>query len=66
MSMEDVSGKIEFCGYLPEIQSAVSIGRDSSRIKLDVPETDIAAAIRLAAYGRGKRLRVTIEIEEER
>ncbi|WP_273843886.1 hypothetical protein [Rubrobacter calidifluminis] len=61
--MEDASDKIQFFAYLPEIQSAVSIGRDSSRIKLDVPETDIAAAIRLAAYGRGKSLRVTVEIE---
>ncbi len=57
--------RIEFSAYLPEIQSAVSIGGDASRIKLDVPETDIAAVVKLAAFGRGKALRVTVEYDDQ-
>lgn len=46
---------------LPDIQSAVSIGGDGARVKIDVPESDIAEVIKLAAYGRGKVLTVTIK-----
>lgn len=56
--------EIRFAASLPEIQSAVSFGGPSARVKLDIPETDIAEAIKLAAYGRGKVLRVTVEVEE--
>lgn len=57
--------EIMFVASLPEIQSAISIGGDGGRIKLDIPETEIAALVKLAAYGRGKVLRVTIKGEEE-
>lgn len=57
--------KIEFTAALPEIQSAVSVGGDGARIKLDVSESDIAAIMRLAAFGRGKLLRVSMEYENE-
>ncbi len=57
--------KIEFAASLPEIQSAVSIGGDGARLKIDVPESDLAAVMKLAAYGRGKVWTVTVEIEEE-
>ena len=51
----------EFLAYLPPIQSATSIGGDgASRLKLDVPETEIAEVVKLAAYGRGKVLRVEV------
>lgn len=56
--------EIGFSAYLPEIQSAISIGGDGARLKIDVPESEIAAVVKLAAYGRGKRLRVTVEIED--
>lgn len=54
--------EIEFSAALPDIQSAISIG-NGCRIKLDVPETDIAAVMRLAAFGRSKVLRVTVEFD---
>lgn len=56
--------QIQFAATLPEIQSAVSFGGPSARVKLDIPETDIAEAIKLAAYGRGRVLRVTVEVED--
>lgn len=56
--------EIKFSAFLPEIQSAVSIGGDASRVKLDIPETDISQVVKLAAYGRSKRLRVTVEIDD--
>lgn len=55
-----VMEEIGFSAYLPEIQSAISIGGDGARLKLDVPESELAAIVKLAAYGRGKVLRVTI------
>jgi hypothetical protein len=55
--------EISFAASLPEIQSAISFGGPAARVKLDIPETDIAEAIKLAAYGRGKVLRVTVEVE---
>ena len=59
--MED----IEFKATLPPIQSAVSIGQDGARLKLDVPESEKAAYHLLAAYGFGKVLSVTVRVEEE-
>ena len=59
--MED----IQFVASLPEIQSAISIGGDGGRIKLDIPESEIAALVKLAAYGRGRVLQITIKAEGE-
>lgn len=59
------SQEIGFWANFPDIQSAINIGGDGGRIKLDIPETEMVALVKLAAYGRGKRLRVRIEIEEE-
>lgn len=56
--------EINFVASLPEIQSAVSMGSGSTRVKLDIPESEMAEAIKLAAYGQGKLLRVSVEIEE--
>lgn len=56
--------EVTFAASLPEIQSAISIGGDGGRIKLDVPETEMAALVQLAAYGRGKVWTVTVAIEE--
>lgn len=62
--------EVTFAASLPEIQSAISIGGDGGRIKLDVPETEMAALVQLAAYGRGKVLLVSVaeqqpELEEQ-
>jgi len=55
--------KIEFIASLPPIQSAVNIGGaegDASRIKLDIPGTEIAAVLKLTLL-RGNTFKVTIE-----
>ena len=56
------SAQVEVCfeASLPPIQSAISVAGDGgARIKLDVPETDMDAVMRLAAL-RGQVLRVSI------
>lgn len=50
----------EFKAYLPAIQSAISVGGDESRIKLDAPRSEIAEVLKLAAYGPDKVLRIVI------
>jgi hypothetical protein len=54
--------KICFFCSLPDIQSAISISGtgNGARLKLDVPETEIAEVIKLTLL-RGKALKVTIE-----
>lgn len=52
--------KIQFMASIPPIQSAINTGSDGMRVKLDIPETDIAQAIKLITL-RGKAFKVTIE-----
>ena len=54
--------QIEFLASLPDIQSAISIGGDGIRLKLDIPETEMSEAIKLVML-KGKVFRVTIECE---
>jgi len=56
--------QIQFIASLPDIQSAISIGGDGARIKLDVPETDLANVIRLALL-KGTAFRVCIDGDVE-
>jgi len=51
---------IEFLASLPDIQTAISIGGDGARVRLDIPETDLANAIKLVLL-KGKCFKVTIE-----
>lgn len=51
----------KFLGTIPDIQSAISVGGDgAARLKIDVPESEIAEVIRLAGFGRGKVLNISI------
>lgn len=55
--------EIRFIASLPPIQSAINLGGaegDSSRIKLDVPGTEVAAVVKLLLL-RGKAFKVIIE-----
>ena len=54
--------KIEFMATLPDILSAINIaGQDgNSRIKLDIPASDIEAVVRLIEL-KGQVFKVTIE-----
>ena len=53
--------KIEFIASLPDIQSAISIGGDgATRVKLDIPESELAEAVKLVML-KGKAFKVKIE-----
>jgi len=54
--------KIVFTASLPDILSAINIaGQDgNSRIKLDIPASDVAAVVKLIEM-RGQVFKVTIE-----
>ena len=58
--------EITFIASLPDIQSAISIGGDgATRVKFDIPESEIAEAVKLVLL-KGQAFRVTIEtIEQE-
>ena len=58
--------EIEFIASFPDIQSAISIGGDgATRIKLDLPESELANAVKLVLL-KGKAFKVKIEaIEQE-
>ena len=55
---------IKFMASLPNIQSALSIGGDGARLKLDVPETDLAQVLKLVLL-KGVAFKVTVETEDE-
>lgn len=61
---ETKDNELVFTATLPEIQSAISVGADGARLKIDVGETDIDEVLKLARYGRGKLLRVAVRIDE--
>lgn len=53
--------KIEFIASLSDIQSAISIGGDgATRIKLDIPESELAEAIKLVML-KGQAFKATFE-----
>ena len=54
--------KIQFIASLPDILSAINIaGQDgNSRIKLDIPASDIGAVVKLIEL-KGQAFKVTIE-----
>ena len=56
---------IEFIASLPDIQSAISIGGDgATRVKFDIPESDLAGAVKLVML-KGKAFKVKIETIEQ-
>ena len=59
---EKLMEKIEFIASLPDILSAINIaGQDgNSRIKLDIPASEIEAVMKLIAM-KGQAFKVTIE-----
>ena len=56
--------KVEFSASLPPIQSALSIGGDGARLKLDIPETDLAQVLKLVLL-KNQAFKVTVETEDE-
>lgn len=54
---------VTFLASFPDIQSAIKVGRDGMRIQLDIPESEMWAAVKLLAW-REVVLRVTIKPEQ--
>lgn len=58
--MADNGNKATFRASIPPIMSGIKTGGDGMRFQLDVPESDMAEAVKLLTM-RGKVLQVTIE-----
>lgn len=57
--------QISFIASLPDIGSAINIGGDgSTRVKLDIPESELAEAVKLVLL-KGRSFRVTISVVED-
>ena len=55
--------KISFMASLPDIQSSIQIGGDgATRVKLDIPESELAEAVKLVLL-KGMAFKVTIDNE---
>ena len=53
--------KLEFIASLPDIMTAISIsGEGATRVKFDIPESEIANAVKLVML-KGQAFRVSIE-----
>lgn len=53
-----------FRAAFPCIQSAIKIGPDGCRVQLDIPESEMAEAVKLLAW-RQVVLRVTVEPDDD-
>lgn len=55
---------VSFEATIPMLQSAISIAGDGgARVKIDIPENEMDAVMKLTAM-RGEVLRVTVEVIE--
>ena len=53
--------KLEFIASLPDIQTAITIsGEGATRVKFDIPESEIANAVKLVLL-KGQAFKVKIE-----
>jgi hypothetical protein len=55
---------VVFLASMPQLQSQMRIGTDGMRIWLDVPESELASALKLVLW-RDKVLRITVEPETQ-
>ena len=52
----------QFVAVLPDVAAALRVnGHGDGRLQLDLPQSELAEALKLIAFGRGIALRVTIE-----
>lgn len=56
--------RAEFMASLPNIQSALRVGGDGMRAQLEIPESELHEALKLAAM-KNRLLRVTVETVDE-
>ncbi len=58
--------QLEFIASLPDISSAITIsGEGATRVRFDIPESEIANAVKLVML-KGKAFRVKVETIEDR
>jgi hypothetical protein len=56
--------QIKFQAIIAATSSAFKVGDEgASRLSLDIPVTEMASILRLIAFGRGKELSITVDIE---
>jgi hypothetical protein len=56
---------IKFSATIAQSSSALKMGNEGAfRLMIDIPVSEIAEVMKLAAYGREKELKVTVDIEE--
>lgn len=59
------SEALTFTASIAPLQSAITVASDGgARVKIDIPESELPAIVRLMLY-RGKRLRITLEIDDD-
>jgi len=63
MDPNDLS-RARFRAAFPSIQSALKIGPDGMRVQLDIPESEMAEAVKLLQW-RERVLIVTVEPEQD-
>ncbi len=57
--------KLTFIASIAPLQSAITIAHDGgARVKIDIPEDEMPAIVRLMLY-RGKRLKITVEAQDD-
>lgn len=62
MGQED---KVTFTASIAPLQSAITVASDGgARVKIDIPESEMPAIVRLMLY-RGMAIRVTVEPVQE-
>lgn len=62
--MDNELNRAVFAASIPPIMSGIKTGSDGMRLQLDIPESDMAEAVKLLAM-RGKRLVVTVEVMQD-
>ena len=55
---------VEFSAYIPPLQSAITFGDDSARVKIDIPIECREQAKALIDF-QGKELRIVVEVMDE-
>lgn len=59
------SETLKFYAVLPDSSTAVNVGKDGAKIKLEIPQTEQEAYLRLARIGFNRLLRVSVEINTD-
>lgn len=56
---------IQFVATIPDLQSAISLGGYGARIKLDIPETDVPAVLKLHRLSKNRLIQIVAVVIDE-